>query len=51
MCVPVTALRALREELAASGWTVDGRDYLTNFRVDTAKGGKTAGDWEAVKAR
>lgn len=47
----VTALRALRAELEGAGWSVDGRDYLTNFRLDTRANGKTAEEWEALKAR
>lgn len=42
---------ALRAELEGSGWAVDGRDYLTNFRLDTHAGGKTEGEWAALKAR
>lgn len=47
----VSTLKALRAELEAGGWAVDGRDYLTNFRVDTKANGKSLGEWEALKAR
>jgi len=46
---PMEKLWALYEEMKEAGWRVDGRDYYTNFRVDT--GGKPQEDWEAVKAR
>jgi hypothetical protein len=46
---PLEKLWALYEEMKESGWRVDGRDYYTNFRVDT--GGKPWEEWEAVKAR
>lgn len=47
----MTTLKALWAELEADGWVVDGRDYLTNFRVDTKANGKSPGEWEALKAR
>lgn len=46
---PLEMLWALYEEMKDAGWRVDGRDYYTNFRVDT--GGKPQEEWEAIKAR
>lgn len=47
----MAALRSLRAELEGAGWAVDGRDYLTNFRLDTRARGKTPEEWAALKAR
>eukprot|EP00624_Nannochloropsis_granulata_P002911 evm.model.NODE_24733_length_34609_cov_47.236671.3 len=46
---PLETLWALFEEMKECGWRVDGRDYYTNFRVDTR--GKPKEEWEALKAR
>lgn len=47
----VSTLKALRQELEAGGWAVDGRDYLTSFRLDTRANGKGPQEWDALKAR
>jgi len=46
---PLETLWALYKEMEEAGWRVDGRDYYTNFRVDTR--GKPKEEWEALKAR
>lgn len=46
------SLWGLYEELAADGWTLDARNYVTNFRVDVKKSPeKTAGDFQAIADR
>lgn len=46
---PLETLWALYKEMEEAGWRVDGRDYYTNFRVDTR--GKPKEEWEALKER